>query len=192
MEMRHQQYFLSRFETLVECFPSMKSKTKIERIYNFLKDIPKDGIDEIINTIIDNFKYAPTPSDFFDAATAWKKKNNYYNQVIEAQYTKIGCDYCFDTGIVKFEHTEPDGFQYLIRCDCETGKTNNSNMPRWDSSLKGGFVKKALNAAWFNPNITPDTTEELANEKIMKKVNEWKKQIKRSEKYWTDLGYENT
>lgn len=168
----------------------------IDKALSMLRE--KDAI-TLCEQISSTQRNYPLADDFikhvyeFKRMYRFKTGKNYDDQdVIEVQFTRVGCDFCFDTGIVKFEHSEPDGFQYLIRCDCETGKTNSSNMPRWDSSLKGGFVKKALNATWFNPKITPDTSEQVINDKIMNKVNEWKKQIKRSEKYWSDLGYKNT
>lgn len=170
--------------------------SRLEAISSALSSLKNNDAIILCEQIIKTQRNYPLPDEVTKFVYEFKRQfrirhGKHYDDldIINAQYTKIDCEFCYDTGIVKIEHHGKNDFQHLIRCSCEKGILNNSKMPIWDSSLSAAFVKKALNDKWFNPGITENENDKSVESKIMKKVNEWKSQIKRSENYWSDLGY---
>lgn len=187
--------FIRNFSKMIEAFPSLKSAPRIDRVFSFMSDLDSNAMNEVFDSIIDTFRNTPTPNDFLEATIMWKK--NYRRkygygfgelQVIEAQYTKIDCEYCCDTGITKIKSIDL-AVTHLIRCDCGAGKTNNALLPVWDNILRAGFVKEKIDPSWFNPKINVVDSEETAGGKIISKMIEWKRIVKKSEQYWLNAGY---
>jgi hypothetical protein len=179
---------------VLEGFPSLKNRFKIDRIYSFFEKLPSDALKFAIDEVCD--EASPTPAAFRKAARDWKsdfyKKNGYYygyeeqaNQ--EPQY----CPYCFDCGVVKVKHNTPDDFLQLMRCSCDAGLVCQSKLPHFNNDAKAMFVRVALNPAWFNPNITEKDDLDQMGAKVQNKFDQWQNIIRKSEKYWAGLGYKN-
>lgn len=76
------QEFLELYKKLQENYKGMESLTKMIRSYEFVSDLPKKAVEEIINFAIDNERYPPLPSYFEKASKDWKnrfyRENGYY------------------------------------------------------------------------------------------------------------------
>lgn len=185
----NKQIFLRQLESLIEVFPTLKSKNRIDRIFWFMKDLPENGFVEIFNSMIDNFKFAPTPNDFHEASVAWKKKNNFY-QKFDVDYVKVDCDYCNDTGIVLSKNIYGSE-NNLMRCDCSSGLENDKKLPQWSSDLRQAFQKTKCPLEWFKPEIDQEDSDKKLVSKIWSKLEAWQLKILNSEKYWMNLGYKS-
>jgi len=185
-DMKHKQFFLQRFEMLIECFPSLKSKSKIDRIYYFMKDVNEIGIAEIFETIIDNFKYAPTPNDFHEAVVAWNKKNK-VNSFNADDLSPILCRSCGDLGIVRIQHHHDPDFDCLMSCDCKVSITKTLKAPIWDNGLLAAYIKTSCPLEWFKP-VSIDTFDKN-NSEIKTIIKNWNARKTKAEKYWFDMGY---
>jgi len=184
--------FIEEMRGIVEGFPSLKNRFKLDRIYSAFENLPKEALTFAIDAVAD--EASPTPASFKKAARDWKsafyKKNGYYygfeNQ--PAEDVNI-CRYCFDCGVVKVKHNAPDDFIQLMRCSCEAGLGSKFKLPPFNNDAKAMFVKVALNPSWFNPNIDEKDELDQMSLKIQNKFDQWKNIVSKSEKYWAELGY---
>lgn len=99
------------------------------------------------------------------------------------------CLFCYDTGILKIKHHNPDDFLQLMKCSCKQGEKNLSALPRWNQDAAPMFVRVALNPKWFNPNVTENDELDSMGEKMMNKFEQWRSIISKSEQYWAKLGF---
>lgn len=167
----------------------------VSRYSAAVKDLPKDALRQIGDDLLDNSSKMPLPKDFLAAASEWRKsffmKNGYYyGQELNPDLAPAPlCSWCFDCGITKIEHHNPDGFKQLMRCGCAAGSTSNAKMPQWDNSVSGAFKRVAIDPAWFNPHANSTEELERSEKKLWAKVQEWQRIVGKASKYWADLGF---
>lgn len=170
---------------------------RLNAISLYLSGLKENDAVELCNSICLTFRNYPLPNEVQKAVNDFKKNyfyrtgKSYHNtdDVIEVQYTKIECEDCYETGILRVEFLT-NGTQQLMRCHCKFGKENNAALPWWDlkdHTLKQIFKKIPINYKWFNPQLDESQNEENQFNKIMVKVSEWKRAIRNSEKYWQEL-----
>lgn len=188
MDLKHKQMFLQYFDIMIECFPQLKSKNKVDRIYFFLKDIPEIGIKQICQTILDNFRQTPIPNDFHEAAQAWRRRNNFSKPQETIEPIAVDCNFCNDTGIVLAKHINDDKYN-IMRCDCNSGLMNQKKMPPWDNGLLQAFKKTKCPIEWFKPDVNENDSDKKIYKSIYEKLVIYQEKIKKAEKYWSDLGY---
>lgn len=169
---------------------------KLDRIKNLCDDrIDDDGFIEVCNNICNTSRFPPMPVDFSKGIDDWRKafyyKNgfNYGSTRVEVEAISLDCNFCFDTGIIKIEHHNSDGFKKLMRCECISGANNNSLIPIWGNSLSGAYKKTQIDSTWFNPKIIENDSESGIGNKVWAKWLAWKTLILASEKYWEGMGY---
>jgi hypothetical protein len=190
--------FLDGIRLIESTFDEKATKGwRLERIKEICEGkIDDKGFYKICQGICDNMRFAPVPADFAKSLEDWRKAfyyehgHNYGAEENEEVVEVIYCAFCFDSGIVKVEHHEPDGFKKLMRCSCDAGKINQSKIPIWDNSLNAGFKRSAIDPSWFNPGITEAKDDFSLHKKIWGKMEEWKALIRKSEEYWSKIGYE--
>lgn len=187
MDLIERSIFLKYMDIMIEVFPNLKSKMKIERIYWFLKDLPEIAIKEITTAILDNYKYTPTPNDFHEAAILWKKKNNFYQADIEIE--KIECTRCNDLGIVRIQHHNPSDFDCLMNCACKRVIGFQLKAPAWSSDLLQAFRVSVCPVEWFKPKST--SKMDMEDLEVMSIMSRWSTRKQKAEKHWRDLGYEH-
>lgn len=76
------QEFLELYKKLQENFSGMDNLNRMARCYEYVSDLPKKAVEEIIYSAIDNERFSPIPKYFCEAAKDWKNKfyreNGYY------------------------------------------------------------------------------------------------------------------
>lgn len=182
------QIFLKNFEALIDAFPQLKVKTKIDRIFWFVRDLPEKGMVEIFNIVLDTFRATPTPSDFNDAAKAWRKRNNYFSnvEISDPEEIKI-CQYCRNSGVVRIVHLSNSEIDHLMRCNCfESWRSEHMKFPQFDYALKQVYKIGPCPLEWFKPN-----DKNLNGKEFEKLQLKYFSKIKNAEKYWADLGFKN-
>jgi hypothetical protein len=196
MEFITQNQFLTQMNRLATTWKDINTAERTPRYFLAVKDLPNEAVKEIINNLLDSASKMPLPKDFQGLASEWRKnfflKNGHYygtEKDAVSDINSIDCKTCFDCGILKIKHHQPDAFKQLMLCDCEAGTRSTALMPQWDSSVSGAFVKLAIDPTWFNPHASEQETLEESEKKVFKKVMEWKKIVKKSEIYWKDLGF---
>lgn len=182
-ELEHQQVFLRHFQSVIECFPAIKSQAKIKRIHYFLRDISENGMIEIFNAVIDNFKHTPTPNDFHESAQAWSRKQSTFNP--DSQVA-VCCANCGDLGILHLTANDNSGLETLINCDCKTSIAAPIKAPVWDNYLSIGFNKSKCPLEWFK---TKSESFDVGSSEIKALSKKWKSRIVDAEKYWHRVGF---
>lgn len=194
-----QQAFNKGINQLVSVFGENGFKPeRINRIFKTVADVPDFGFQEIIDGIIDNFKYAPLPKDFHEASVEWHKKfkdkyGYYYhrkNEVIEV--TPIRCIACGDFGFLKVTMKESN-YISVIRCNCIEGKLcGDEYLPQWESFMYEAFDKERCPLEWFKPK---DLKSQVYEEKeyykfeshIQKQIDYWQEKKKVAAKFWKEF-----
>lgn len=140
---------------------------KLRRIEFFLSRIPDHGLTEIVDNILDGARYAPTPNEIREAASAWRRANvESAPQTITVQ--RIQCLDCYETGFIhcRLNKQEPET---LVFCHCEFGERNqgdrSTHMPRWQPETFGavyGFIKLPFPMQKFVPATDADKKRALS------------------------------
>ena len=183
------EQFLSEIAPLIEAFPSLKNRAKLERIYFFLSGLPFEAARTVILQVGDHAKSTPTPNEFRELAVRWKnsyyaKHGNYYGvEKIENQEITF-CEVCKDAGIIELIPHGKTEISHHMRCYCEFGLKHFARLPVFDKGLKQGFRTNAPALENFKP-----TKGEL-NE-IWTKFGIWKGLLEKSEIHWKNLGYKH-
>ena len=193
----NQLKFAEAIKLLTETFGDAVIKgNRLNSIKKFCeRRISDEGFIEVCGTITENFRQMPLPSDVEKGISEWRKRyqtehGKPYGYESSARGDDgIECETCFDTGILKIKHHEPDNFAQVMRCDCKTGKASLVKIPAWDQSLRSAFARVAIDPKFFNPGIAEGESQESAELKLWKKVEEWKSILRKSEIYWQNLGY---
>lgn len=181
------EQFLKEISPLIDVFPSMKNRTRLERIYSFISELPLDAAKNIINQIGDTAKSAPTPSEFREQASIWKrnyyaKHGNYYGkEKIENQDITF-CWQCQDSGILEMTPIGETVLSHHMRCECEFGSNHWAKLPQFAKALRQGFTVSGPHISRFKP-----ASGEY--DAINKKYKEWKAFLSSSENHWKNLGY---
>lgn len=188
--------FTDLYNGIKENFKGMDSIAKLTRCYNYVADLPKAAVKQIIEDMIDNERNSPLPKDFEKYARQWKSKfyqeNGYYYGESEngAQVIELpDCAYCLDTGINKITKHDDKAFKQLMRCDCKKGDDCPDLLPAWTGDLSAAFIRDKIDAEWFNPKIGDDKTDKTIYSLIWAKVKEWQNVRVKAVMYWRNLGY---
>lgn len=182
------EQFLQEMSGLLEAFPVLKNRYKLNRIYQFCQDLTPDIISGIISKVGDEAKSSPSINDFKSEISRWRreyyaKHGRYWGQKDESQTVKgYDCTKCIDSGIVEVCKQGTTELEFFMRCDCSQGLNSFAKLPVIARELKAGFTFKAPDLENFKP--TKSTYGEL-NEKF--KI--WAKKLESSENHFKSLGY---
>lgn len=182
-----QKDFLEVINAMAEVYPNINGKARLKYYFDAVKDVPLKCLRDISKSFLMSSKYMPLPSDFTDAVSEWKKKNNYF-KFNPDEPTKIECNKCGDIGIVVMKKSEGE-FHSLINCSCDTSVFQDLKAPKWSNQLSGGFYIESCPFEWFRPKTT--TKLDLENSEIKSIIENWNKKKRKAEKYWRDLGYKH-
>lgn len=171
---------------VLEAFPALKNKYKLQRIYDLAQDLPLDVFGYIVVKIADDAKSSPSINDFKDQISRWRREyyakyGRYYGQPEQEVKTGFDCEQCIDSGIIELF---VDGkFSHHIRCNCEQGQKHWAKIPQWDKDLRQAFFPKAPTLSNFKPS-----SKEFGE--FLMLAENWAKKIRTSENYWKQLGYD--
>lgn len=189
----NQRLFTEQLNRLIGTFSETAFKPeRIRAISNIVESIPEPWLKEIVDTFIDNFKYAPLPKDFREAVYALRKSNKVYED-IETVYT-TGCVDCYDMGFLfcKFSASEPTT---LAICHCPAGEAEQGVftqkdliIPKWEVGKFDqvfGFIKLPFPVKWFKPEV-PDEfdAESFLMGAMDEKVSKWSQFRTTANQYW--------
>lgn len=164
---------------------------RIKAIYKILEEVPIDWIEEMVDSFIENSKYAPTPNDFRNSVMLLSKQKATYKHT-ETIY-KTDCIDCYDTGFIfcKLNELEPDT---LVFCHCDYGEVSEvispkTYMPRWQVEKFDktyGFIKLPFILENFLPKDVKEV--EKFSDQFMQRVSPsldyWKAMIHNASEYW--------
>lgn len=182
--------FLQEMSGLLEAFPALKNRYKLNRIFNFCQDLTPDILCVIISKVGDEAKQTPSINDFKTEISKFRrdyyaKHGRYWGQQeIAAQAKEFDCKKCIDSGIVEVCKQHTSEIEFLMRCDCDQGKNSAAKLPFVANELKNGFTFKAPDLENFKP--TQSTYGELK-----KKADAWFEKIKNYEQHFSSLGYKH-
>lgn len=180
-----QKDFLEVINTMAEVFPNISGKARLKYYYNAVKDVPLKCLRDISSAFLMSSKYMPLPTDFVDAVSEWKKKNN-FSKYNPDDPSKIDCPKCDDLGVLVMNKSEGD-FYSLINCSCEVSMPQTLKAPKWSNQLAGGYKVEKCPLEWFKPkNIEHFHWE---NPEVQVILSEWKSKKQSAEKHWASLGY---
>jgi hypothetical protein len=187
--------FTKQMNRMSSTWQGITNVDRMPRYYRVVKDLPLNALKEIVDSLLDSSTKMPLPKDFLSLASEWRKSyfqqhGHAYGYELKTPEEEILCKLCFDCGIVKIEHHEPDGFKQLMRCDCPAGANSRALMPQWSSDLAGAFKRVAIEPKWFNPLVSESESLETSEKKLFAKVKDWKRIVIKGEKYWEGLGYQ--
>lgn len=189
-----QEQFATVSQDFLECYPSLKVKAKLQRIYHICKELDGLALTQVLNAIIDTSRGVPTPDDIRTAVNSWKRtfynKNGRaygYDSAFDAPSTN-DCIKCEDLGIVLgTKHDSLD--QILFKCSCIEAKSNTAKLPEWDYSLSPVYKKTKCPLEWFKPDFYDGKNFSAIEKTIINKFNQWKVRLKKSEDHWANLGF---
>lgn len=181
------QEFMNEMAYLLDVFPALKNRTKLERIYNCFERIPLSAVAEILERVGDDAKHAPSISEFKEAAGRWRrdyhaKHGHYYGETKKENAGITYCDQCGDSGILEIYSVGTEKMNYHMRCTCHEGKKHWALLPEWDKSLRQAFYTKAPALENFKP-VSGEYGE------IMKKYYLWKDKLNESFEIWSKMGF---
>lgn len=182
-----QKDFTEIMNIMADVFPNINNRSRIKYYFNAVKDLPLEALRDISKSFLTSAKQMPLPNDFLDAARDWKRKHNYQSHIEEAEV--ILCNKCGDLGIVRIQHHNDLKFEELLRCDCGQIIGDVLKTPIWANDLHKVFKVSPCPLYWFKPQNT--SAVDFNNSEIINILSEWKRKKKKSEKYWSDLGYEH-
>lgn len=186
--------FAILYNTVASRFQAMNNIALTAKCYQYVEDLPLEGVREICDDFFDNARHVPLPGDFKKATKEWKKnffmKNGYWygKSDIVAEYTKLDCEYCTDVGVVRMVSIGGD-HEKLIRCSCAKGENSSEKMPVWSNDLRAGFKREPCLIDWFKPDIESNEKDEKMYTKLLDKFVAWKKRLNLAEQHWQSLGY---
>lgn len=191
-EFMKREQFAQVAQDFFECYPNLKIKAKLERIYHVCKDLDSKSMTEVFNQIIDSSKGIPTPDEVRNSVNAWKR--NYYmkhghwygHERDVSPGMENDCQKCNDLGVVRACHHDSDHNYLLFRCNCNHGKSNLAQLPEWDNNLGGAYKKTPCPLDWFKPELVEG---EVQYGKLLDLFHKWKGRVQNSEKHWSDLGF---
>lgn len=185
---RKKQAFLVMMNNLNQIWPGINNKSRLKKYFQYLEKLPEKAWDEISDTLMDNHRTMPLPKDFQEAATAWKRANNYFVGNDKEQQESIYCQKCFDSGVlfIKTKSTEPTVFVF---CDCYFGTKSlhayDEMMPQWNKTFfQMGFEIQPFDVEFFKPKIQG----EITLNKISTTVERFRKKLYESRDYFNSLG----
>lgn len=178
--------FNQQMAKLSGIWPSeFKSAERLKRYYNALCDLPDEAFCEIVNSIIDNFRTAPLPKDFREAADEWHKtfisKNGYKYGSQKEEYFEgvIECEWCMDSGMLYCSESSDPSTQFFMLCDCKTGmKRNDDLIPHWSKQVASAYHRLPFKTKDWVPTgaIT-----------AMGLMDMWRSKIHEGRTYWANL-----
>jgi hypothetical protein len=179
--------FLDMMNDLALVWPQINTKARLSRYMKALGSLPIEAYDDIYNTLVDNFKTAPVPNDFSEAAKAWHRSHNYQKEKEEFEPAMVHCLKCYDSGFnfIKLNEKEP---RVLVFCDCYFGEQNcniyDSMMPRWNTSfIQMGFIRLPFDVAPF----IPKAQGEITLGKMQSTIERFRKKLYESRDYFIEL-----
>ena len=180
------QIFSQCIGPLLEAFPPLKTKTKLDRIFWFVRDLPERAMKEIFDTLIDASRVTPTPIEIDTLARAWRKRHNFYPSIHAGEQVEIKtCQYCRDSGVVRIQHLSNQEVDHLMRCNCfESWRSEHMKFPQFEYQLKQVYKVTPCPIEWFKPSDKNPNGKEF-----FELLDVYKLKIKNAEKYWADLGF---
>lgn len=181
--------FLTEINGLIEAFPSLKNRARLARIYFFLQSLPQEAAKKIIQDVGDSAKSTPTPNDFREMVSVWKKSyyakhGNYYGAEKIENKEAYFCTICNDAGVVELYPHGKETMSHHMRCGCIEGLKHWSRLPEFDKALKQGFRVVA-------PALTNFKPTNGSYGEILEKYKTWRSVLNKSENHWKLLGYEH-
>jgi hypothetical protein len=140
-----------------------------------VRSLSDQSFEKIVSHFIANFRQAPLPKDFFEAAA----KERIYTSTRSIPPPKpIDCHWCNDGGVIEVLHKETQK-EYFMRCDCLEGAGSpcgrvkgsfRTEVPVWSKEYEREYVRfkffgeRALK--WkpkrgFDPNDPQGSLKEL-------------------------------
>lgn len=178
--------FIEVLNTMNDVFPGINKVVRISLYYSAVSDLPLKAVKDISSTFMMGFKHIPTPNDFLEAATAWKRKNKFYAH--DESGAPILCARCGDLGVLVLKKHDNNVYETLINCPCPHGVCKDLKVPTWKIDLASAFSYSKCPLEWFKP---ADVAEfRLDNLQVQKNIDAWKLRKTNAEKYWSNLGYE--
>jgi len=181
--------FQSVLNQMQDLWPGITHQARAKRIYNAVADLELDIVQNIANHFMDSFQKMPLPSDFLEAAKAFKKHyfektGQYYNKkeskLLLTNFVP-SCSYCCDTG---FEWVEINGCSVFCFCFCKEGDKNR-NSTNWLFPISGeitGIRKKIFPSKAFLPSLSGDIKK--ADREIFNVVKRFNEALKESQDFW--------
>jgi hypothetical protein len=152
-----------------------------------VRTLPDRNFEKIVQHFIANFRQAPLPRDFLEAAA----KERVHLGEIKREWVPApepDCDWCNDGGVMEVEARQ-SGREYFIRCGCLAGhKSFRTDLPIWSTETFGEYfkvhkMKGARALRWKSKNaFDPKAAIESLNDK----VEEWKVKHQVSVIFWRE------
>lgn len=161
-----------------------KSPERLKRYYNACCNVPDEGFNEIVNTIIDNFRTAPLPKDFADATTVWHKnfvnENGYMfgHEKYQDHGSVIECEWCMDSGMLYCSDSSNPETQFFMLCDCPIGnKKQDELIPHWSKQISAAFTRLPFRLKEWIPTESVTT---------MGLFDMWRSKVNQGRSYWAE------
>lgn len=158
---------------------------RIKRIKEITDKFPPEAFDFVVNSIIDNFKYAPTPNDIREALYSWQKTNKKYVDV-EIEAFIIRCSQCYDTGYLLLRAND-NSHKVWCYCNCTLGIKKNEEERKlyfFDLDVLRLFNLEPFPKEKFKPE-KPDMKT------IEKKVKLFRQSVNKSKEFWQSGDHRN-
>lgn len=186
--------FTDQIGRLITCFGQGSfNPERVRRIQGYTQDLSNVGLVEIVNNMIDTMKFAPTPNDFKELVSNWKRAN--HETILVQREHEVTCRDCFETGFLfcKYKPSEP---KTICFCHCIHGERAEIEerqhfpvMPVWDNKTfvpVYGFSKEPFPADSFIPKLKEKSDVEILDF-VYQRIGSWKQQKKQANEYWNQL-----
>lgn len=189
-------FFIEQINRLTSVFgQSNFSPERVKIIKNHVEEMPQDEFRKTVNFMIETMKTAPLPSDFRNAAYAWKRSSKVFEDVVSVQ--SISCVDCYETGYIfcQLNGNEPIT---LVFCHCDHGIKSKEYdriefVPRWEKKVfenSYGFIKHDFPFKKFVPD-QPESAEQDVFVANAKQLSWWKSEKQKAFNYWDQKTKQN-
>lgn len=183
--------FNNQVTRLVAAFgEQMFKKERIDIIWMYASKLSTDQFSRVIENIILNCRYAPTPSEVIAAIRAESRSTTQWKEDEKVDY-KVNCDWCRDSSVNYC--VDKSSNKVFIFCDCIEGVTahkfyksinGKDFIEIWFDGMKSlGYQREKVPLSYFT------SREKLRNEKDLHEHTEstlvkFKKDLSTASQYW--------
>lgn len=150
------------------------NENRVGRIWHIVKSLSARDFEGIVDTMLDNMRYAPLPKDFQDAS---RSKRRYITQ--KPDPVSYDCTDCFDMGYLRWE--TPKLHYCAIRCHCTAGGRQRHTIPQAPQHSKA----KPWDSSLFRPN-KPIEHDGITISHMSEKIEWWRRVLLNSAAFWVN------